>query len=53
MAIAIEHLLIDDTLRCRLGHNAAEDGRQRFDLKRQIDDYLGWYEEILRTSKLQ
>ena len=31
----------------QLAKNAAEDPRQRFDLNRQVEEYLGWYEEIL------
>ena len=34
MAIGIERLLKDDTLRRRLADNAAEDGKERFDLKK-------------------
>ena len=53
MAIAIEISLKDDTLRHRLADNAAADGAKRFDLKSQVDAYLGWYEEILRNPKPQ
>ena len=53
MAIGIERLLKDDTLRLRLADNAADDGRKRFDLRSQADAYLGWYEEILRNPKPQ
>jgi glycosyltransferase involved in cell wall biosynthesis len=49
MAIGIEHLLKDDTLRRRLADNAAEDGTRRFDLQSQVDAYLAWYDEILRN----
>ena len=47
MAKAIITLLTDDALRIRLGRNAAEDAQRRFDLNRQVEAYLGWYEEIL------
>jgi glycosyltransferase involved in cell wall biosynthesis len=46
LARGIERLLADDALRRRLGDNAARDARARFDLRRQVDDYLAWYEEL-------
>ncbi|MEW6323943.1 MAG: glycosyltransferase [Nitrospirota bacterium] len=46
MAAGIERLITDEGLRRRLGANAAEDARRRFDLDRQTDDYLAWYREI-------
>src|SRR5262249_9056126 len=46
MAAAIEHLLRDDALRGCLGRNAARTARARFDLRRQVGDYLDWYGEI-------
>jgi glycosyltransferase involved in cell wall biosynthesis len=49
MAKAIIMLLTNDALRIRLGRNAAEDAQRRFDLNRQINDYLAWYEEILEA----
>lgn len=45
-AHSIERLLEDETLRKHLGHNAAEDARRRFDLNRQVEEYLQWYGEI-------
>jgi glycosyltransferase involved in cell wall biosynthesis len=45
-AFAIERLLRDESLRKRLGHNAANDARRRFDLKIQVEEYLKWYGEI-------
>jgi glycosyltransferase involved in cell wall biosynthesis len=48
MAGAIERLLGDEPLRLRLGENAARDARDRFDLRRHVDEHLAWYEEILR-----
>jgi glycosyltransferase involved in cell wall biosynthesis len=47
MAEAIITLLTDDALRMRLGRNAAEDARRRFDLNRQAEAYLGWYQELV------
>jgi glycosyltransferase involved in cell wall biosynthesis len=50
MAIGIERLLDDDSLRHRLSENAAKDARQRFDLQRQVDSYLDWYKKLLRAN---
>lgn len=49
MAEAVITLLTDDVLRMRLGGNAAEDAQRRFNLSRQVDDYLAWYEAILKV----
>lgn len=46
MAHAIVTLLMDDALRIRLGNNAAGDAQSRFDLNRQVRDYLAWYAAI-------
>jgi glycosyltransferase involved in cell wall biosynthesis len=46
MAAAMERLLSDEALCQRLSANAVQEAHQRFDLQRQVDDYLGWYEEI-------
>jgi len=46
MAEAIETLLDDLPLRNRMSKNAAADASVRFDLQRQIDDYLNWYSRI-------
>jgi glycosyltransferase involved in cell wall biosynthesis len=48
LARRIEELLEDEELRRRLSINAAADARQRFDLERQVDAYLGWYQAIRR-----
>lgn len=45
-AVCIERLLEDETLRKHLGNNASDDARKRFDLKRQVGEYLQWYGEI-------
>ena len=50
MAAAILRLLGDDALRRRLGENAAKDAQRRFDLRRQVRDYLQWYEDLLEES---
>ncbi len=47
MAVGIERLMNDDSLRRRMGENATKDARKRFDLQRQVDSYLEWYERIL------
>ena len=47
MAAGIEHLLRDDSLRRRLGENAAVDAAKRFDLQGQADEFLAWYQEIV------
>jgi glycosyltransferase involved in cell wall biosynthesis len=53
MAAALEVLLYDENVRGRLSHNAAHDARQRFDLTRQVEEYLSWYQAIVsdRRSK--
>jgi glycosyltransferase involved in cell wall biosynthesis len=48
MAVAIERLLTDESLRRQLAENAAQDARQRFDLKRQTGEYLRWYEKLVQ-----
>jgi glycosyltransferase involved in cell wall biosynthesis len=47
LAAFLERLLVDDALRAGMGARAAQDARARFDLQRQVDDYLDWYQEIL------
>jgi len=47
IAASIRRLLDDASLRTRLGKNAAEDARARFDLRQEVELYLSWYEEIL------
>jgi len=47
MAQSIEKLAADDRLRARLGNNALDDARRRFDLQDQAERYLDWYEELL------
>jgi len=53
MAVGIERLLNDDSLRARMGENAAKDARERFDLQRQADSYLAWYKELLQRCALK
>jgi glycosyltransferase involved in cell wall biosynthesis len=46
LARSIERLLADEALRARLGQNAWRAVRERFDLQRQVSDYLQWYADI-------
>ncbi|MEP0841797.1 MAG: glycosyltransferase, partial [Phycisphaerae bacterium] len=47
LAAGIERLLKNDPLRQCLADNAARDARERFDLHRQVNDYLAWYRELV------
>ena len=47
MAAAIEHLLNNDSERHHLGANAAMDAAKRFDLLRQADEFLTWYQQVV------
>jgi len=47
LAVAVDQLLTDDSLRHRCGDEAARDAAARFDLLRHARDYLNWYGEIL------
>lgn len=49
MADRIEKLLSDDGLRKRMGVQAGQSADKRFDLNRQVEDYLGLYYEILEN----
>jgi glycosyltransferase involved in cell wall biosynthesis len=49
MAVCIEQMLTDDALRSRIGKNAARDAQKRFDLERQVTEFLKWYELLLRN----
>jgi len=51
MANRIKQLLCDDDLYRGFSARAVEDARKRFDLNRQVDDYLNWYEGILSKEK--
>ena len=50
MAVSIGRILDDDTMRRCLGENAAKDARTRFDLQREVSNYLSWYEELLKSN---
>ena len=45
-AAAVHRLLTDEPLRQRLGRQAAELAQQRFDVERQIDEYLEAFHDI-------
>lgn len=47
LAGGIERLLKNDPLRQCLARNAARDAAARFDLRRQVSEYLAWYEELI------
>jgi glycosyltransferase involved in cell wall biosynthesis len=47
LAAGLVRLLEDADLRRRLGQNAQEDARERFNIARQAKDYLAWYDEVL------
>ena len=53
MATGIKHVLGDEALRHRLGENAVRDARQCFDLTRQAEAYLEWYQEIIERKKVK
>lgn len=53
MAVLITQLLADNAKSRQIGIRAAEHARSRYGLKRQVDEYLTWYQEILaRDTKL-
>ena len=47
MAARIVQMLEDDELRQRVGMQAAEDAKQRFDIEKMAEEYLKWYEKIV------
>jgi glycosyltransferase involved in cell wall biosynthesis len=48
---AIERVLTNDALRQQMSRNAAAEGRDRFDLQRQADRYLAWYETLMTAQR--
>lgn len=48
MASRIVQLLEDERLRLKMGMQAADNARKRFDLDRQAGEYLRWYEIIIK-----
>jgi len=49
MADAVVALLTNGALQKRLGENAAEDARKRFDLEQQVNEYIEWYRAIIES----
>jgi glycosyltransferase involved in cell wall biosynthesis len=47
LPIVIEQMLKNDRLRYRMSENAGKDAKERFNLQRQTDQYLEWYQELL------
>jgi len=50
MAAAIESLLSRAELLRQLAANPRQDAQGRFDLNRQVDRYLAWYQELLSSG---
>lgn len=46
LAEALRHLLDDRATLERLGRNAAEDGRRRFDFRRTVAEYMDFYRSV-------
>ncbi len=51
MARSLVALVRDERLRERLGANAQDDARKRFDLEGQAQAYLTWYRELLSRAR--
>lgn len=47
LATRLVQVLSNDALKQRMGLEAAESARHRFDLQRQIDTYLQWYRQLI------
>ena len=47
MATRTEQLLSDNPLRQRFAAAAVQSARRRFNLDRQVNDYLAWYQELI------
>lgn len=50
LAAAMVLLACDVALIETLGQNARRDAERRFDVRRQVDDYVDWYRHILKCS---
>lgn len=50
MADRIEQLLSDEELLQRMRNHVAEDAMQRFGLERMVNEYLAFYQQILRRT---
>jgi glycosyltransferase involved in cell wall biosynthesis len=53
MASRVCQLMVDKELYRRVAIKAVESVRQRFDLNKQVEDYLSWYQEILDVYRSQ
>ena len=51
MAARVEDLIRDDELRLKMGRQAAESARRRFDLGTQVKRYLDFYEEAIHQFR--
>jgi glycosyltransferase involved in cell wall biosynthesis len=49
MANRITQLLLDESLRLKMGQAASVIAQQKFSLERQVNEYLSWYTEILEN----
>lgn len=49
MTAALVALLNDESIRTKIGANAARHAQKHFDLERHASDYLDWYAELLNT----
>jgi glycosyltransferase involved in cell wall biosynthesis len=47
MAAAIASVVADESLAQRLGEAGRQRVRERFELSRQVEAYLAWYEEMM------
>ncbi len=53
MAARVEQLLSDNALRQRFAAAAVESARRRFDVNRQVNSYLEWYQELAAWNRSQ
>ncbi len=52
LASALERLVSDQELRASMGRRAYADAQQRFNLERQADEYVHWFEQVLAQPDL-
>jgi glycosyltransferase involved in cell wall biosynthesis len=50
LARRMQQLLADDAGRESMGRRAAERAAQMFDVRRMVDDYVGWYSTIIERA---
>ena len=51
MVKKIDQLIKDSDIRKKIGANASQDARLRFDVNRMVDDYLNLYTEIINDPR--